>query len=115
MRQLLFAGAVAVARADDQISEEEIHAFEEFFGEDSFHSALNIDKLEQGLPGRIERTRQTISVSRRMQVLRDLCLIARSDGHTSDKELATLQRIADGLQIARDFLTQQLRADFEPD
>lgn len=115
MRRLLFAGAVAVARADGSISEEEVRAFEDFFGEGSFHSALDIDKLEQELPGRIERTLKTISVSRRMQVLRDLCLIARCDGHTGAKELAMLQQIADGLHVARDFLAQQLQADFEPD
>lgn len=115
MRRLLFAGSIAVANADGHISEEEISAFEEFFGEGSFRSTLDVDKLVANLPSRIERSLDTISVSRRMQVLRDLCLIARSDGRTAPAELAVLNEIADGLHISRNFVGNQLDAELEPD
>lgn len=115
MRRLLFAGAIAIARADGQISKEEISAFEEFFGEGSFRSTLDVEQLVDGLAGRIERSLKTISVSRRLQVLRDLCLIARSDGHTEPAERAVLNEIADGLHLSRDFVNNQLSAELDPD
>ena len=115
MRRLLFAGAVAVARADGDISEAEIGAFEEFFGEGSFTESLDLDQLTGNLPARIERTRETISIARRMQVLRDLCLIARSDGHTAPAERRVLNDIADGLAVGRDFVARQLQSDLDPD
>jgi tellurite resistance protein len=115
MRRLLFAGAVAVARADGEIQEAEIAAFEEFFGEGSLSSALDIDRLIEELPDRIERTVTKVSPSRRMQVLRDLCLIARSDGHTALRERQVLIDMADRLKVSRDFVTQQLGAELDPD
>lgn len=115
MRRLLFAGAIAVAQADGEITKPEVEAFEEFFGEGSFRATLDIDKLIGELPGRIERTLETISISRRMQVLRDICLIARSDGHTAASEVAVLHKIADGLRVSRNFVLHQLQSDLEPD
>lgn len=115
MRRLLFAGAIAVSGADGEISQAEVDAFEEFFGASSFRSTLDIDKLIKELPRRIERALQTISVSRRMQVLRDICLIARSDGHTAASEIAVLHKIADGLHVSRDFVVHQLESGLEPD
>lgn len=115
MRHLLFAGAVAVAAASDGVSEKEIEVFEQFFQKGDFSDRLNIDRIRQQLPSRIERVCQQTSTTQRMQVLRDLCLIAKAEGRMTPKERAVLEDIADGLDVSRSFICQTMDSDYEPD
>ena len=115
MRRLLFAGAVVVARADGEISDEEVEVFEGFFGKDSFTDALDLDGIEADLDNRIEQVKSQASTTQAMQVLRDLCLVARAEGHMSETEREALDGIADGLGVSRNFVCQTLDAAFEPD
>ncbi len=115
MRRLLFAGAVTVAQADGKITDEETKVFEEFFGAGSLNDKLDLDKLADELPGRIDLAREKVSMSRRMQVVRDLCLIARAEGHGGEPELRALNEIADGLEVTRKFVQDTLQAGLEPD
>jgi hypothetical protein len=55
MRHLLFAGAVIVAATSDGVSDEEIKVFEQFFKKGDFSDKLDIDRIRQELPSRIER------------------------------------------------------------
>ncbi|MDH3647028.1 MAG: M48 family metallopeptidase [Gammaproteobacteria bacterium] len=115
MRRALFAGALAVASANDDISDAEIEIFETFFGKGSYTERLNIDKLEEELPARLDQVRESTSVPQRMQLLHDLCIIARAEGRVSEVERAVLDKIAGGLEVPNRFICQTLDTDLELD
>ena len=115
MRRLLFAGALVVANAHNGISEEEVALFEKFFGKGAFSDGLDLDALDRDLDERIETVNEQASLPQAMQVLRDLCLVARAEGGAEDAEIDVLERIADGLGVARSFVCTSLEAECEPD
>lgn len=115
MRRLLFAGALAVARADGNITQEEIAVFDRFFGSDSYSDSLNLDRLESELPGRVEQVRELVGVGRRLQVMRDLATVACSDGDASEKERAVLRQLARDLEVDSGLVDQFLCGVPEPD
>jgi len=108
MRQLFIAGAVAVANAFDGISEPEKTVLKEFMDDGFSLDALNIDKLIDTLPKRIELVKKHASIAQRMQVVRDLSVVARAEGKITDNELLVLYGIADGLNIPRSLVSNLL-------
>jgi len=115
MRHLLFAGSVVIASASGGVSDKEIEVFEQFFQKGDFSDKLNVERIREDLSSRIERVNQQTTHSQRMQVLRDLCLIAKAEGKATDEERAVLYQIADGLQLSRNFVCQSLELECEPD
>lgn len=100
MRRLLFAGALAIANANGGISDEERAVFERFFGTGSLDDRLNIEAIEAALPARVQHAREEVPHARRIQVLRDLVLVAKADGVFRAEEVAVLREIAEGLEVA---------------
>lgn len=115
MRRLLFAASIVVASADGEIGEHEIEVFESFFGKGSFVDSLDPERLEATLDERMEQVRKLASPPQAMQVLRDLCLVARANGHTSEAERGVLDRVAAGLAVATHFVSQAIEAELSPD
>ena len=115
MRRLLFAGALAVAHADGEASPAEIEIFEGFFGTDSFSESLDIASLTASLTERIEQVKEAASTTQAMQVLRDLCIVARAEGHLKPAEREVLDAIAGGLGISTKFVCQTMDSDLDPD
>lgn len=115
MRRLLFAGALVIANADGDISEEEIAVFEKFFGKGAFSENLNLDSIEQELTGRMETVKGEATMAQRMQVLRDLCLVTRAEGHDNDHERARLYDIAQALDVPKAFIEQSMCSNLTPD
>lgn len=115
MRRLLFSGVIAVANADKGISESEIELFEKFFGKGEFNKGLNIDRIIETLPARIKIANQQASLTQRMQVMRDICVMSRADGKANDIERTVMNEIADQLGISTAFICQTLAQDCEPD
>ncbi|MBX2885654.1 MAG: M48 family metalloprotease [Granulosicoccus sp.] len=115
MRHLLFAGAVVVAATSDGVSEKEIEVFEQFFQKGEFSDKLNINRIREELPSRIERVRQQSTQTQRIQVLRDICLIAKAEGRTTPDERAVLDQIADGLEVSRNLVCETIDREYEPD
>ncbi|MEK6194748.1 MAG: M48 family metallopeptidase, partial [Deltaproteobacteria bacterium] len=115
MRRLLYAGAIAVADASDGISEEEVKIFEKFFGMGEYSKNIDLSRLKEDLPDRAQKARDNTSVPQRMQVLRDLCLVAKASGHTTRQERAVLEGLADDLDIPRGFLCQTMEQQVGPD
>lgn len=115
MRRLLFAGAIAVANADGDITDKEVEVFERFFGDGSFRRDLNIEQITNDLATRIAQANLKTSVPHRMQVLRDLCLVARAEGEVGGPERTVLERIADDLDIRGPFVEQCLCGALDPD
>jgi hypothetical protein len=111
MRQLFIAGAIAVANARDGIGEKEKSVLKEFMGEAFSLDVLNVDKLIDTLPKRIRLVKQRASITQRMQVVRDLSVVARAEGGITDNELLVLYAIADGLEIPRSLVMHILDGD----
>ena len=104
MRRLLFAGAVLVADASGGIDAQEKERFEEFFGKGTFSDGLDLNRLKQELPHRIEQTREHTSIAQRMQVLHDLCLMAHASGRVTSAEREVLVSISEGLNVSPNFI-----------
>ncbi len=115
MRHLLFAGSIVVAHASGSVSASEIEKFEQFFDKGDFSDKLNVERIEQELPSRIQRAVEKSTVTQRMQVIRDLCVIAMAEGDVDDNERDVLNSIADGLEVSRTFVSQTIEQDVEPD
>ncbi len=115
LRRLLFAGAIAVADASEGISAAEIKVFEEFFGKGAYSDRLNTQALKAELDARIAQANESTSVPQRMQVVRDLCIVSKADGRSSEAERNTLYEIASGLKVTPLFVDCTLEADPELD
>jgi len=115
MRHLLFAGSIVVAHASGEVTEKEIKSFEQFFEKGDFSEKLNVERIKQELPQRIERAVERSTVTQRMQVVRDLCVIAMAEGDVDNNEREVLNGIADGLGVSRTFICQTIEQDCEPD
>ena len=115
MRNLFVAGAVAVADANQGISDKEQKALEEFLEEGYALEKLDPQSLRELLPKRIDAVRDKASISQRMQVVRDLCLVARVEQPVAEAESRLLEDIAKGLELPADFVNQCLEASPELD
>lgn len=115
MRRLLFAGVLLVGNADGQMAEHEIALFERFFGAGSYRESFDLAALEASLPERIRAVREQASETQAMQVVRDLCLVAQAEGHTTAPEQAVMLRIAEGLGLAAALVDRTLCSDHELD
>lgn len=115
MRRLFIAGAIAVADARNGISEQEQMVLQGFFEEGFDIDQLNSEKLRQILPERIKDTRKRASITQRMQVVRDLCIVARAEGDTAGEEQNALQEIALGLDVPLSFVIEQIEQPVELD
>lgn len=115
MRRLLFAAAIAVADAAGGVSEKEIEVFEKYFGRDSYNDKLSLDKLKSELANRVAAVKKVASITQRMQVLRDLCIVAKAERPIADEERAVLDQVADGLEVARSFVCHSIESSAVPD
>lgn len=115
MRRLLFAASLMVARADGEITQAEVAIFEKFFGKGAFKETVDVSALEEDLDDRIDRVKEVASATQAMQVLQDLCIVARAEGHTMEPERGVLEDIATKLGFSANFVTRILEVDLSPD
>lgn len=115
MRHLLFAGCLLVANADGTISKEEIEVFEQFFGKHKYKDTFNLEKLREELPKRAAQVVKHNALPKRMQVLRDLCVMARAEGKAEHSEIVVLKEIANRLELSALFVDQILNMETELD
>ncbi len=64
---------------------------------------------------RLESVKAKVPPSRRAQLLRDLVLIARSDGHVQAEEVDELQSVARGLGLPDQLVFDALRSPVDLD
>jgi hypothetical protein len=115
MRRLLYAGAIAIADASNGIGPEEVKIFEKFFGPGEFSSNLDVTRLKEDLDNRVNNACLNTSIPQRMQVVRDLCIVAQASGRITDEERDVLEHIAAGLNISRGFISRTIKLLIEPD
>ena len=115
MRRLLFASAIAVAHAAGGVSDKEVEIFERFFGTGAFSERLDLDRIVSELDERIADARSRASHPKHIQVVRDLCTVARADGSVDEGERAVIERIAKALDVPMWLVDQTLNAEVELD
>ncbi len=115
MRRLLFAGCIAIARADGRVSERETTVFEAFFGKGSFSDKLDLDRIVAELPARIRQAREQAGTTDLMRVLRDLCVILPAADENRHAERAVIYDIAEALNISPTFVDSQIDSSVELD
>lgn len=115
MRRLLFAGLIAVADAKNGISETELDVFAQFFGKYAFSDKLDIEKIKQTLERRMAEVKAKASQTQAMQVLHDMCVMARADGGVAPAERTQLELVATGLDIPSSFICQVVDANNDLD
>jgi tellurite resistance protein len=99
MRRLVFAGGILIAAASGDISKPEIQALEELLGPGSVPPEINVEAIREALPGRVARVVEKVPRLRRMQIVRDLCLIARADGQVTEAEHRILEMISRSIEV----------------
>ena len=115
MRRLLFAGAIAVANANNTITELEIAVFEKFFGPRTFSTDLDIDQIIASLPSRVSPVLANTTIAQRMQIIRDLCTVARADKVVKPEEIKVIESIAAQLEVPEHFVSQAVELEIELD
>lgn len=115
MKLLFIAGAVAVANAHGGISKDEESALNKYLGSAFSLHKLDADKLAATIPERASTTVKLASKPQRMQVLRDICIVARVEAECAEAELAILKDLAERLDIANDFVYQCLQCSVDLD
>lgn len=108
MRHLLFAGTLLIASASGDISPEEIKVFEDFFGKYKYKETFNMDRLTEDLPKRAAAVVEQNSIPKRMQLIRDLCVMARAEGHAGPREVEKMKDISLLLEVPEFFVEQLL-------
>jgi len=99
MRRVLFAAGCGLMKVSGEISDDEIEAFEKLFGEGAFSERLDMEALDEALDKRISDAVATVSRARRVQVVRDLCLIAVADGRVTSAEREYVHKIGKRLKL----------------
>ena len=98
-RRLLFAGGIAVASAMGTIDAEGVAELERLLGLGSVPPGVDPEAVIADLPSRIDSVRKSVPPLRRIQVIRDLCLIARADGRTAEAEIRVICDIAARVEV----------------
>lgn len=115
MRRLLFAGLIAVADAADGISEQELEVFADFFGKYAFNDKLDVEKIKATVEGRAKEVKEKASQTQCMQVLRDMCVMAKASGGVLPAERFVLEEVAQGLEIPSSFICQNIDKECDLD
>lgn len=114
MRRLLLAGGVSVAASSGDIDPKERDVLDRFFGAGTT-AGVNVKALQGVLAQRARDVKERVPAIRRQQVLRDLTLIARADGHVDEAERALLLDIAEQAGVERNIVDGAMSADLELD
>jgi len=115
MRNLFIAAAIAIADIHQGISDKERRVLKQFLSNKHTIDNLDSDKLRELLPQRIVEAKTHTTVSQRMQVVRDLCVVASAEQEIADAETDLLLEIVTELEIGPSFLTTCIESSVELD
>ena len=106
MRRLLFAGGLLIAGADGDIGQAELEMVAELLGPGSVPPDIDLVAIRATLPQRIAAVVETVPALRRVQIVRDLCLIAGADGAITAAERAIIDDIAQQIGVGQEQVEQ---------
>ncbi len=99
MRRLLFAAGIAIAASSGKITEPELKSIEELLGPGAVPTEINIEAVRETLPKRITSVNEKVPGLRRVQIVRDLCLVAGADGTVTEAEHRVIEDVARAIDV----------------
>lgn len=115
MRRVLFAAGCGVMAVSDGITDEEIEAFNNLFGEGAFSDRLDLERIEESLEERIRRANAIVPHARRVHIIRDLALIAVAGGRVTRAEREYVHRVGKKLKLSATVIEHCFNRDAELD
>lgn len=115
MRRVLFAAGCGVMAASGGISDKEIEAFNNLFGEGTYNERLDLDRLEESLDERIKRANEVVPHARRVHIVRDLVLIAVASGRLTKEEREYVHRVGKKLKLCATVIEHCFNRDVDLD
>jgi len=115
MRNLFVASAIAIADIHMGISDKERAVLRKFLEQGRLVDKLDPNQLREVLPKRISEARKRVSLTKRMHVVRDLCIVALAEQAIATEEMELLCKISSGLDIKSEFVVQCLERHTELD
>ena len=115
MRRVLFAAGCGVMNASNGISDKEIEAFDNLFGDGTFNDRLDLERLEESLDQRIRRANEVVPHGRRIHIIRDLVLIAVAGGRVTKKEREYVHRVGKKLKLSATIIEHCFNHDADLD
>lgn len=115
MRRVLFAAGCGVMAASGGISDKEIEAFNNLFGEGTYTERLDLERLEESLDERIRRANEIVPHARRIHIIRDLCLIAVATGRVTKREREYVHRVGKKLTLSATIIEHCFNRDADLD
>lgn len=99
MRRLFFAAGILVATASEGFVPEELATLERWLGPGGVPGEPSAAAVREVLPDRLRRVQELVPSGRRVQLVRDLCVVALADGRIDPHERAVLDEIARGIAV----------------
>jgi hypothetical protein len=115
MRRLLFSGAVMVATTHAAPNKKTLEEMERLFGAGTVPAQPNRAAIAQDLSRRIARVNEIVPAIRRSQIVRDLCVIARADGHADEAEQREIREIARAIGVESQLVSATIACTTELD
>ena len=97
------------------ISDKERAVLRKFLEQGRLVDKLDPNQLREVLPKRISEARKRVSLTKRMHVVRDLCIVALAEQAIATEEMELLCKIASGLDVKSEFVVQCLERRTELD
>ena len=94
MRNLFVASAIAIADIHMGISDKERAVLRKFLEQGRLVDKLDPNQLREVLPKRISEARKRVSLTKRMHVVRDLCIVALAEQAIATEEMELLCTLA---------------------
>ncbi|MEM7182065.1 MAG: M48 family metalloprotease [Spirochaetota bacterium] len=114
VRKFLFLTAASIINADGEITDSELQAMQDLFGEVKLKNITRITEIKvsriiQQLEEYAKEINLHLSVTKRLAIIRDLAVITYSDKKIDDIEISVMNTACDLLKIRRDFIFQVLQ------
>ncbi len=99
MRRLLFVGGILIASAGGEILRPELEALEDLLGPGTVPKDVNVDAVQATLPQRVTEVVDHVPRLRRVQIVRDLCVVAGADGVITANERVVIDDIGQRIGV----------------
>ena len=99
MRRLLFVGGMLIAGAHGELGQPELDMVTELLGPGAVPVDINLEAIRATLDQRIDEVVRSVPSLRRVQIIRDLCVIANADSKITPAERAIVDDIASKLGV----------------
>lgn len=120
IQEFLFRSGYLIAMIDGKVDESEIQSLSSLIEQRFFKREVgliknsSVEEVQESLLGLIEKINQQFSPIQKLNMIRDLCIIANADGEIHPNELSVLHDLCRHLHLNPDFADQVLHDSNRP-